>query len=372
VQAVAPVALEGVPATDDSCLLEPLLIALVANGHGSAVDVDPLLAGYAEPQQRPTWLTVRADRAGRVFLPRLGYLANLPRESRIELVRTGSSELGYAPRDGGQVGEVPLSKLQLGCSRVSVLAHPIPLLDSPAVVSDGSGPLRAVQESARRGRRRLTAAIEVLERDWPELMGLIDATVRHIVLFRDSRRNSFATPAAHGVAFLNTPLPSVPFFVEDLAHQCGHVIFSAAWQGGEPLLGEPDATMAKVGGHAQDRRSLEVALHGMVTQVLMIAALERYSAGCGVSEQASEALARLRFALLRLSHDVRCFAAANAFTDEGEALFTVLVSACERARDLHGEQAASEDHSTQGYDFDYEVYRASNPEPYIADTLAGS
>lgn len=372
VQAIAPGASERVPAADDDHLREPLLIALIAGGHGSAVDVDPLLAGYAEPELRPTRLTVRADHTGRVFLPRLGYLANLPPESRIELARTSRSEPGYAPRDADQVDATPLSTLRLGRSRITVLTHSIPLLDSPAVVSDGAGPLPAVHESAQRGRRDLTVAIEALQRDWPALMRLIDATVRHVVLFSDPRRNSFATPAAHGVVFLNSPSPSVPFFVEDLAHQCGHVLFSASWQGGEPLLRTPAATMAEVGGHAQDGRSLEVALHGMVTQVLMIAALERYGAGCGASEQASEALARMRFALLRLSHDVRRFAAGDAFTEEGEALFAVIVSACEEARQLHGDQAAREDYSTQGYAFDYEVHRASNPEPYGADTIAGA
>jgi len=372
VQAVAPEASKRAPAADDSYLQEPLLIALIAGGRGSAVDVDPLLAGYAEPTLKPARLTVSTDRAGRVFLPQLGYLANLPRESQVELIRSDRSELGYTPRDADQVEATPLSTLRIGRSRITLLTHSVPLLDSPAVVADGAGPLLAVHESARGGRQHLTAAVEALERDWPELMRLIDATVRHVVLFDDPRRNSFATPAAHGVVFLNSPAPSVPFFVEDLAHQCGHVLFSAAWQGGEALLRTPAATMSEAGGHSQDQRSLEVALHGMITQVLMVAALERHGTGCGASEQASEALARLRFALLRLSHDVRVFAAGDVFTPEGEALFATVVSACERARELHGEQAGREDYSTQGYTFDYEVYRASNPRPHGADAVAGA
>ncbi|MEX1361818.1 MAG: hypothetical protein AB1Z98_01740, partial [Nannocystaceae bacterium] len=53
--------------------------------------------------------------------------------------------------------------------------------------------------------------------------------IRMLVVYRGEHPYSFASLAAHGAAFLNTgPQTSVIALVEDIVHQCGHVIFGAA------------------------------------------------------------------------------------------------------------------------------------------------
>jgi len=70
-----------------------------------------------------------------------------------------------------------------------------------------------------------------MRRATPVLFDALRSVTRRIVLYSADLPNSFATLSAHGVAFLNVKDDNDEvFFVDDLAHQCGHIMFNALTQ----------------------------------------------------------------------------------------------------------------------------------------------
>jgi hypothetical protein len=228
------------------------------------------------------------------------------------------------------------------------------------LLSTHGGPLPGLEQSALKYRSTVSAALQRIYDVWPALAAKIGSVVRYVMLFDDRTRNSFAMIGAHGVLFLNVAHgSSEAFFVEDIAHQAGHVLFTAAWHGSEPLLTvSPDMRIQQATAH-DDHRSFEVALHGMVTQTLMVSALDKFLASKPEADR-PEATGRLVFALLRLGFDLRLLANLPVYTDRGMALVRAMIAAYSSAAERYGEVMLATNFAGQPYNFDYEVYRAQN------------
>lgn len=241
-----------------------------------------------------------------------------------------------------------------------LVARPVALFEQAVFGSPHR--LQSVEASARRHRRAVDDALHVLATVWPELSALINDTIRYLVLFEQPCQNSFASRATHGVAYLNVALgSSVAFFIEDVAHQCGHGLFSSAWEGGEALiLVDRDTEMTTATGAVGDHRTLEVALHGAITLALMLEALDRYiESGSHWSDRA-EARARLTFALTRLGLDIGPLSGCAALTSAGAALFDAVIATYHRMLVRYRADVMRSDFTGQGYNFDYEVFLAHN------------
>jgi hypothetical protein len=254
----------------------------------------------------------------------------------------------------------------IGDPQPALLPYPVQAL-TEAVAPEG-GCLAGSEGAARAHRKTVATALQHMSNSWPVLAGAIKGVVRHIVLFDDIARNSFATPAAHGVAFVNVALgTSEPFFVEDLAHQCGHVLFTAAWEGGEPLLTVPANTAVGELTDRDDHRTLEVLLHGMFTQTLMVGALDRLLLS-NTEIDRYEGAGRLAFALVRLGLDLRMFATLPVYSDAGIALLRELIAAYMSAAERHRHLLMTADLADQPYNFDYVCYKARNRASHSATT----
>jgi hypothetical protein len=354
----APDVLALLDVADHSVFLEPTAAAYAARGSTSVADLTLAYAGAIDPDHRPERFVVNADGAARVFLPRLGYLAGGNRYASFEIHRDQRSAVGYSRTDASATA-TSLADWHLGDTPLTLLPYPVRALE---VAVDAAGcELRGMTEAAQAHRDAVTTALRGIADTWPALGDAIEQVVRHVVLFDDPTRNSFATPSAHGIAFLNVASgTSVSFFVEDIAHQCGHAIFTAAWNGAEPLLTTPPTTgLSELTGR-DDHRTLEVTLHGMVTQALMVGALARMLLSDRYAEQ-HETTGRLLFALLRLGVDLRAIAALDIYTDAGMTLLRELIATYQSAAERHGASLLAADFSDQPYNFDYTVYRAHNP-----------
>ena len=345
---------------DDDAFLEPMAFVVVGGGESSTADVSLVYAGAISADRRPD-LDALSDEAGRIFVPGLGYFSGLPPRTGVRLVRSGVAPFGYSPLEF-QATATSLVDWQIGDSRLSLLAYPIAAL-SERVAAEG-GRLSGLEDAATAHRDSAAHAFCLLAGAWPLLAGAIERVVRHLVLFEDAEQNSFATPAAHGIAFLNVHLGQTEwFFVEDLAHQCGHVLFTAAWEGSEPLLTVPSETQVEELIGREDHRTLEVAVHGMVTQALMVCALERV-ARADASVGSAEATARMLFALLRLGLDLRILAGLDVYSDAGAPLIRELISVYSETAALYRDALLAADFRGQPYNLDYDLYRTQNAASY--------
>jgi hypothetical protein len=254
----------------------------------------------------------------------------------------------------------PIAATRVGSRGLRLLPYPIPVFERAVFGEENR--LRGVESAARQHRITLDHALRVVEDTWPELMCLTTETVRYLVLFTDPNQNSFASRATHGVAYLNVALGrSVAFLIEDLAHQCGHVLFSSAWEGGEALLRAPrDAPISDVTGQLGDHRTLETAVHGIVTLALMLIALERYIDSHPTDGEGAEASARLVFALYRLRLDIGPLARSAAFSAEGTPIVEAIAGIYDGMMTRYRSELAASDFTGQGYNFNYEIFRQRN------------
>jgi len=335
---------------DDATFLEPAAFAAAATGTTSPAELALVFAASA----RPAELTATTDTEGRVFLPGLGYLGGLEPSTSLRLARDDASPVGYGPG-----WPIPLADWRVS-DATTLLPYPAPLLEValPAAI-DG------VENAAKAHREPLERALSLIRSGWPELADAIGRVVRYVVVFDDPALNSFAAPPVHGAAFLDVAHGTTPaYFVEDLAHQCGHVLFTAAWEGAEPLVEDPDADVATLLGR-DDHRTIEVALHGMVTQTLMVAMLERLL-DSDADVDPDEVTGRLLFALLRLGLDLHALAGLPVYTEPGQSLVRALAETYQPLAERYGDLVVATDWRSQPYNFDYAIYRARNPAPAAA------
>lgn len=359
VHEVAPEVFVLLDFQDDDAFLEPMAFALASGDESSSADVALAYAAAISPDQRPE-LEVLSDDAGRVFIPGLGYLSGHPARSVVRLVPSPSAPLGYASL-GSEGVATALSEWLIGYSRPSLLAYPIPMLSEK--VADVGGRLTGVEHAAKANRDIIRGALASLACAWPSLAEMFQQIVRHIVLFEDPEQNSFAMTAAHGIAFVNVHFGrSEAYFAEDLAHQCGHILFTAACEGAEPLLTvAPETPVDELIGR-EDHRTLEVALHGMITQALMVGVLDRLVRS-DADIDPDEATARLLFALVRLGLDLRVLSGLDAYSDVGAALLRELIASYTETAERYRGALAAVDFGDQPYNFDYGVYLARNAGP---------
>jgi len=115
-------------------------------------------------------------------------------------------------------------------------------------------------------------------------------------------------------------------------------------------------------GVRADRRSLYVALHGLVTEGLMLACLDRCLSGSLVAgEQRHELAGRLAFIATRLGADMTTMRRLGVLSPKGAmlcaAITCVLVDVLARRHHLLIHAVFS----NQSYNFDYERYVELNP-----------
>jgi hypothetical protein len=340
IHAVAPDVFDHLDFDNDEAFLEPLAIAEVSThsdaSHRRAANLQMALVSNADLPPSETFVT--GDRLFCAFVPGRGFV--------------------------GVPDQVPSTHIaDMGVGSRGLLLLPYPVAAFERAVFGEEGRLGGVESAARQHRVTLDRALYTLEDIWPELMSLITETVRYLVLFEDPGQNSFASRATHGVAYLNVALGhSVAFLIEDLAHQCGHVLFSSAWEGGEALLSaDGDAPISGVTGHLGDHRTLEAAVHGIVTLTLMLMALERYiDSSHPIDGESAEATARLVFALYRLGLDIGPLASSAAFSAEGKRHFEAIVEIYDGMLTRYRGDLTTSDFTGQGYNFDYAIFRRRN------------
>jgi hypothetical protein len=238
--------------------------------------------------------------------------------------------------------------------------HP---LHAPLFAGAVGAPDLGVATSARRHADHLATALRLIAELYPTYYRALVSVTRAIVVFSAQGVNSFAAPAAHGVAFLNScECDDEIFFVEDLAHQCGHVLFAAATLDRDAYFAVDSERPAATMDGDDEVRSLYVVLHGVFTEMVMTHCLERcLDSGRFAGRQLHELEGRLAFVLARYASDLAVLAEEGIFTTQGRWLFAGLLRAFEDAVERRGAAVGRLRLGNQPYNFSYERFAAANP-----------
>lgn len=360
----SPELFAALAAEDDAPFLEPLLFAAFAAG--DAKDVVPgLLVGYLPEHGRPSACTVHSDARGRVYIPGIGTFATSRPDSTLLLHPQGPPRNWHLRWHGEPASRAYSPERHVGSTTVRLLHAHHPLLNR-LYVDEANHGVDVREPPADRYAVPLENALDAVGRAFPRYHEALLHVTRGIVCFSGDEPNSFAAMGAYGVAFFNLGHlrggDAEVFCVEDLAHQCGHIVFSAMAQGGEGyFVVDPSTRLRDVVEDVNDDRSLYVTLHGVFTEAVMSVVLKRCLEDGGYDPaRARELRGRLAFILHRFLLDLRNLDVDSVFTPTGRALLESLHDVFDAVRDDAAEAIRGLDLSGQPYVFDFGRFSEAN------------
>jgi hypothetical protein len=361
VHRAAPDLIERLDFDDDDTFLEPLLFAYFSNPT-PPMALDQILFGYLPPTSWPFEITVRTDAQGAVELPRMGRLRTHVADGQLQLRRTSDGSL-LLSRDGVTIGHVVEPVRNIPGTAIELCEPDHPLLARLFV--DDQGHPASVERVSNEAERidQLGRAWSLLARHAPDYHEQMLMVTRRVCVYRGAQPFSFAAMAAHGIAFLNTPAEAdEAFFIEDLVHQCGHMVFSALTLHDNHLLAvAPDLPLREITGHPLETRSVFEALHGVFTETRMNECLD---ACCDAphwsAAQRHELLGRFALILTRFGVDLKNLARDGLFEQQGRELIAWSAGVYSRVAQKRYSLLASLDISNQPYAFSLERFLERN------------
>jgi len=360
---LAPRLFELVDFSNDETFLEPLLFAYTVDPK-PMVKLDQILFGYIAEHSRPSEILVYADRRGIVELPRIGYLRTDVKSRELRLVWKGGVKNcilidGISVLNHGYEMPIVVEDTSIEISRYN---HP--LLEKFFVDEDGKTVDVDGEHITRRQASNLSKALQIIRQYIPDYYEMILKVTRKIVVYSSERPFSFATLSAHGIAFLNaSENDDEVFFIEDLIHQCGHVIFSALTLDPQEVLRiAPNTPLKQLTGDGRDTRNIYSTLHGVFTETWMNRCMDLCcDSGVFSQRQRHELLGRFALILTRFGCDLRNLTVDHIFTWQGQLFLKWFARVYREIVANRYDLLSQFDISNQPYCFSYERFLTSNP-----------
>lgn len=301
---------------DDSIYTDPNLFFYTTpeKKSTSVLSLRQVAWGYLKAEDRMP-IRLIADRNGCVYLPQLGYLWT--KAHQVLDVSWNSLEGVVATDDI----EFDFQKLEKIHDNFVITKHyPEVMLHFRDVAFD-----RPIEETIYENKAKLIKALDVLKESSPFLYELIASVTKEICLFDSSNQNSFGTFNQLGTSFINTNLKdqSIAFFVEDLAHQCGHIIYYYLTNRVGDFLKVPAGAMLRdYTGLTYDNRIVYGAFHGLFTYTCILSAFyqlirKEYYDKETEREVYKEIFARTGFYLRKFRMDLKNFNNERILTEKG-------------------------------------------------------
>jgi hypothetical protein len=345
------------------------------------VEVMDVLWGYKSTflQEHPVHFV--SDEFGRIYLPNLGYFNT---DKILTPLYLSFKFESYVIKDEKQQEvhfsfEPPL----LIHGLFEVIKHPHNLLYEHFFKSEGDLVTVEVTEITQRHLEHVTLAFDHIRDYSYEFYVMLKICLRNIMIFKSNAyefmntevvdRNSFATLSVHGCAFFNAFQDEYNevFFIEDIAHQGGHVIFNTY------LAAKPD--IFKIDQHVniasqeevefyEEERSLFVVMHAMFTYDSIITCLSNCIENkVFEGHKLHELLGRLAFNCYKFDQDFELLSQLDNegnsifFKDEGKLLLTQFLETYKSILLKHRKLIQPLNLSNQPYNFSYKIFLKNNP-----------
>jgi hypothetical protein len=359
----APDLFERLDFEDDNCFLDPLLFAWFTSG-GSNVPLGQLLYGSIAPGRRPACQLLQTDTRGRALLPGLGEL-QIETGTRDVMLHFDRARNLFSCLVRDRV--VPtrwVPRLRIGGTDIEIMPDCHSLLDRFVADEAGARRMPEVDRVVAVHVTQLDQAFALLATYCPDIAADITASTRRVLLFRAKKPNSFATLSAHGAVFLNVPEDANEvFFLEDLAHQCAHVIFNALTLDKQRFLTvDPATPLGEIVHDAVESRDVYRAFHALFTYTMICRVLSTiYERKVFRGTQAHELLGRLGFTLRKFAFDLAKLDTPGLFTPRGRLCYRRFATQYAQHIARAGDLVDRLDFTGQPYNFSYARFAARNP-----------
>jgi hypothetical protein len=348
---------------DDATFLEPLLFAYF-NTPQPQVRLDQILYGYINDDLKPPSINVFADEAGIIYLPNVGYFQTEHRNRTLRLVFNPSENNYYLEVDKTPITYNFKRILRAKDTPIEICQFMPPLLDQLFRDPAGNNVEVDVESIIEKQIDNLNEAIRLIRTHYPPYFEYILKVTRKIVVYNGRYPYSFASLSAHGIAFLNADEKNDEvFFLEDLVHQCGHVIFSAVtWEKQDYLKVDPETPLSEYTLVDEDKTSIYGAFHGLFTQTnINQCLLSCYQANIFSGKQLHELLGRISDDMKRFKSAINLLGHKEIFTEQGWQLYSDFKRVFEELYQNNQSLINGFDTSNQPYIFNYNKFSTLNP-----------
>lgn len=255
---------------------EPRLYSQLVLGGFPSTTADQLLLASDTGTDSPH--TVLSDAEGVVHVPGLGrYVTGRP--STEFTVRHDPDDHTLTVEPGGESYRLEPSTRVPGTD-VEIVDRMDPVLDGFLRLHIDRYDELTVRTDARIHLPRIARALDLIAAVSRPYHTALTESLRSILLYEHPTAESFAALGMHGMIFLNVPgTAGTDYFVEELVHQGGHVLFSeATLNRGDFLRVDPEAPLSRILGRDDPRNAYD-AFHGLFTEHM------EYQIVLGVLEQ---------------------------------------------------------------------------------------
>lgn len=334
---------------DDSSFLEPTLICYFLSDidKKNKIPLNQVLLGYISKENQPQSIFLKADKFGVVNLPNLGYLKAEPNN----LFEYNLSNI-YENIIPNQF--VKNSKIRLCLHSTDPLGY------SQDVIFH-----EEVEQTLLKNINSLEKSVFFFQNSLKDFWKVIDDVTREFVVFSSPNHNSFAGINHHGTAYFNTEnrLVSPIFFIDDIAHQCGHVIFNVLTLQTSAFLKVPKDTLLRdFTNEIDENREVYGAFHGLYTYTTTVISLSKAidEKELFAEELMTEIKARLGFYMQKFCTDLKTMRNTKILTDLGIKYYDSFYDAYENVKNNHNSKYSHFKYQSQPYIFDFEIFKKEN------------
>lgn len=362
---------------NDQIFNEPLLFAYFYYKGNKKVTLEQILYGHIEQSKRPDSFNAYVDGNGLIYVPEIGWLKTNLANCDVILAKQDANEF-FILLAGNKISFEfePISKIDN--TPFELINHPHPLLTPHFFDANNKLVDVEIEQITQIQKTNLCKAFQLIKGHVPEFYRLLLQSVLKLVIFNDKsvRRNSFATVSVHGCAFFNAFQPEYDevFFVEDIAHQCGHVIFNNIVHNNKEVFRVSSETVVKetgLGGfiiNLLEKRTLFVAFHALYTYYSIATCLEACLLKSDLTpRQKHEVLGRFAFCFRKYENDIQLLGKVDKngnslyFSDLGIQLYRPMEETYKRIKKQWQEKFKKLNLLNQPYNFSNKIFFKSNP-----------
>lgn len=363
---------------DDRIYQEPLLFAYFNDKKSNNLNLYTILYGYMNFDAQKKGISVESDEYGRVYLPNIGWLMTNEVTQKLKLFKDKNSKIKLLYK--GVICEYKLESIEkIDNTNIEYLRYPIPLLKQCYYDFDNNLINVEIERISIKHLKNVTKALNLIKRFAPKHFDLIVLATKKIVVFNvdTTLRNSFATLSAHGISFSNAYQEDYNevFFIDDIAHQTGHIIFNALIYDYPKFIKiNPDTILQyiELENITVETRNVHVVFYALYTYYATFVCLEVcLIAKVLDAKRTHEALGRLCFYLRKCHLDLNLFERASIndtfidvediFTEKGLEIFFEIKNKFDLIKEKWRGTLKPLDMSNQPYNFTYSKFVELNP-----------
>ncbi len=350
---------------------EPLLFAYFNGKDNEKKGVENIIYGFSDKE---ITFQLFSDESGKIYLPNVGWFLTNYKNDIFNF-----DKLNFKLFKGNEPISFVFEKLEIiENTSIELLKYPIDLLKPFYFNTENELLDVEIENITKKQIKNLTKAYQLIKENIPHQFKLIEKYAPKCVIFNVDtyQRNSFATLSAQGIGFYNAYQDDYDevFFVDDIAHQTGHVLFNVMIYEAEQFFKISRNTILEVitmpDGSFIENRDLHVIFHALYTYytsfICLNACLEN---NVWKGKQKHEAQGRIAFYINKCYTDLLLVdnpinseeKSREYFTEEGLLIYRELKAKWIEMYKKWFEITKQFDMNNQPYNFTYSKFLKLNP-----------